>query len=197
MYDCNSVSYNKQHLKHTQTHPPTMVPLGSTITSLACAVVAVTVSPTVTAFVNTPTQLHRSTTCSTSSTSATSTGTASDARSRPSPVRRHSQLRVAAAPTESSVTSYSLDGKDVRGPVTPVDDTVMVKVDAKKDMTDGGLFMPQTTTEKPTRGTVVAAGEGKRHWDTGVQIPMAVEVGDRVVFGNYDGTSVQYQVSVG
>ncbi|CAN0508440.1 unnamed protein product, partial [Ectocarpus sp. 8 AP-2014] len=46
-----------------------------------------------------------------------------------------------------------------------------------------------------TRGTVTAVGEGKRHWDTGVKIPITVEVGERVVYGNFDGTSVQYQGS--
>lgn len=101
-----------------------------------------------------------------------------------------------ATVTEAAASSYyTLDGKELRAPLTPVEDTVLIKVDRPKEMTEGGLYMPQVTVEKPTRGTVVATGEGKRHWDTGVQIPITVQAGDRVVFGNFDGTSVEYQVS--
>lgn len=69
----------------------------------------------------------------------------------------------------------------------------MVKVDLPETVTEAGLFLPKMKSAKITRGTVTAVGEGKRHWDTGVQIPITVEVGDRVVYGNYDGTSVEYQ----
>ncbi|CAN0509603.1 unnamed protein product, partial [Ectocarpus sp. 12 AP-2014] len=71
----------------------------------------------------------------------------------------------------------------------------MVKVDKQKAVTEGGVFLPKMNNVKITRGTVTAVGEGKRHWDTGVKIPITVEVGERVVYGNFDGTSVQYQGS--
>lgn len=72
---------------------------------------------------------------------------------------------------------------------------MLVKTYEPKQVTEGGIFLPTTTSQRKTRGTVVAVGEGKLHWDTGVQIPITVNIGESVVFGNYDGTSVQYQGS--
>ncbi|CAN0323372.1 unnamed protein product, partial [Ectocarpus sp. 12 AP-2014] len=97
--------------------------------------------------------------------------------------------------SSETTAEYELDEKELRGPLTPVEDTVMVKVDKQKAVTEGGVFLPKMKNVKVTRGTVTAVGEGKRHWDTGVKIPITVEVGERVVYGNFDGTSVQYQGS--
>lgn len=97
------------------------------------------------------------------------------------------------ATAEAATTKYELDEKELRGPLIPIDDTIMVKVDVPRQVTEGGVFLPKMKSEKITRGMVTAVGEGKRHWDTGVHMPITVEVGDRVVYGNYDGTSVEYQ----
>ena len=48
-------------------------------------------------------------------------------------------------------------------------------------------MLPDTAKEKPHRGTVVAAGEGRRD-DDGDRIPMDVKVGDEVLFAKYAGT---------
>lgn len=93
----------------------------------------------------------------------------------------------------TTTEGYDLDNVSLRGPLVPIVDTVLVEVERPKDMTEGGLVIPIKKDEKPTRGTVVAVGEGKRHWDTGAHIPIQVKPGDRVVFGNFDGTSVKYQ----
>lgn len=106
--------------------------------------------------------------------------------------RAHPPPRTALRASE---TTYDLDDRTIRGPLQPIEDTVMIKVQESKKVTSGGLFLPEMKNEKPTRGMVVAAAEGKRHWDTGVQIPITVSVGERVVYGNYDGTSVKYQGS--
>lgn len=112
-------------------------------------------------------------------------------RARPGAITVPTALRASAG----EATTYELDDKALRGPLTPIEDTIMVKVDTLKTKTEGGLFLPEMKKEKVTRGTVAAVGEGKRHWDTGVQIPINVNIGDRVVYGNYDGSSVEYQGS--
>lgn len=95
--------------------------------------------------------------------------------------------------TSTVDSAYELDGKSIRGPLKPLEDTVLVEVEPPKDMTDGGLFIPSKKDEQPTRGTVQAVGGGKRHWDSGAHIPIQVNVGERVVYGSFDGTSVKYQ----
>ena len=54
-------------------------------------------------------------------------------------------------------------------------------------MTKSGIVLPDTAKEKPQRGTVVAAGEGRRD-DDGDRIPLDVKVGDQVLFAKYAGT---------
>lgn len=89
--------------------------------------------------------------------------------------------------------THEMDGIALRGPLTPIEDTVVVEVEQPKEVTDGGIFIPLKKDEKPTRGTVVAVGGGKRHYDSGALVPTQVQPGERVVYGNYDGTSVKYQ----
>jgi chaperonin GroES len=54
-------------------------------------------------------------------------------------------------------------------------------------MTKSGIVLPDTAKEKPQRGEIVAAGEGRRD-DDGDRIPMDVSVGDQVLFAKYAGT---------
>ena len=46
--------------------------------------------------------------------------------------------------------------------VTPLHDRVIVKADAAEEKTSGGIIIPDTAKEKPQRGTVIAAGPGKK-----------------------------------
>ena len=52
------------------------------------------------------------------------------------------------------------------------------------------MFLPETSKEKPSEGTVLATGEGKLS-DEGKLTPLTVKVGDRIVFGKYAGTEIQ------
>ena len=54
----------------------------------------------------------------------------------------------------------------------------------------GGIVIPDSATEKPVRGQVVAAGSGKI-LNNGQVMPLAVKVGDEVLFGKYAGTEVK------
>ena len=70
----------------------------------------------------------------------------------------------------------------------PLNDRVLVKRLESEERTASGLYIPDTAKEKPSKGEVVAVGPGK-HADDGV--PMAVKVGDMVLFNKYAGTEVK------
>jgi chaperonin GroES len=59
-------------------------------------------------------------------------------------------------------------------------------------MTKSGIVLPDTAKEKPQRGTVIAAGEGRRD-DDGDRIAMDVKVGDQVLFAKYAGTEFKLE----
>jgi chaperonin GroES len=56
----------------------------------------------------------------------------------------------------------------------------------------GGIVIPDSATEKPIQGEVIAAGNGKI-LDSGETRPLDVKVGDRVLFGKYSGTEVKLE----
>lgn len=69
----------------------------------------------------------------------------------------------------------------------PLGDRLVIEPATREEMTASGIVLPDTAKEKPHRGTVVAAGEGRRDED-GDRIPMDVKVGDEVLFAKYAGT---------
>nr|WP_275451273.1 co-chaperone GroES [Flavihumibacter solisilvae] len=71
--------------------------------------------------------------------------------------------------------------------ITPLHDRVVVKPAPAEEKTAGGIIIPDTAKEKPQRGTIVAAGNGKK------DEPMTVKVGDTVLYGKYAGTELQLE----
>ena len=71
--------------------------------------------------------------------------------------------------------------------VTPLHDRVIVKPAKAEEKTAGGIIIPDTAKEKPQRGTVIAAGPGKK------DEPVTVEIGDTVLYGKYSGTEIQIE----
>jgi len=74
--------------------------------------------------------------------------------------------------------------------VKPLEDRVLVKPVEKESVTSSGLYLPESSKEKPIHGTVVAVGPGKR-LDNGNLASMSVTVGDIVVYASYAGTEVE------
>jgi chaperonin GroES len=68
--------------------------------------------------------------------------------------------------------------------MTPLHDRVIVKPAPAEEKTAGGIIIPDTAKEKPQRGTVMAAGPGKK------DEPMTVKSGDVVLYGKYSGTEI-------
>lgn len=71
----------------------------------------------------------------------------------------------------------------------PLSDRVLVQRDEAPAATPGGIIIPDNGKEKPLRGTVQAVGPG-RLLPSGERVPVAVVVGDVVIFGKYAGTEV-------
>lgn len=72
----------------------------------------------------------------------------------------------------------------------PLYDRILVKRLDAASQTKGGLFLPESSKEKPLRGTVAAVGLGRRN-EAGVLTPLTVTVGDQVLFGKYAGHEVR------
>ena len=73
----------------------------------------------------------------------------------------------------------------------PLGDRVIVKALEEEETTASGIVLPDTAKEKPQRGKVVAAGEGKWDEDGEKRIPLDVGEGDEVLYSKYGGTEVK------
>jgi chaperonin GroES len=74
--------------------------------------------------------------------------------------------------------------------IRPLHDRVVVKREAEERKSPGGIVIPDTASEKPTFGRVIAVGQGKA-LDNGQVRALEVKVGDRILFGKYSGTEVK------
>lgn len=68
----------------------------------------------------------------------------------------------------------------------PLGDRVVVERAESEKVTAGGIVLPDSAKDKPTRGRVVSVGEG-RQLDNGSLCPLQVKVGDQVLFSSYAG----------
>jgi chaperonin GroES len=76
--------------------------------------------------------------------------------------------------------------------IRPLSDRILVKRVEKDNVSKGGIIIPDTAKEKPMEATVVAVGNGKV-MDNGETRPVAVSVGDTVLFSKYAGTEVKIE----
>ncbi|TPW15829.1 MAG: chaperonin GroES [Halothiobacillaceae bacterium] len=74
--------------------------------------------------------------------------------------------------------------------IRPLHDRVIVRRMEEERKSAGGIVIPDSATEKPSRGEVLAVGSGKV-LDNGDVRALAVKVGDQVLFGKYSGTEVK------
>ena len=74
--------------------------------------------------------------------------------------------------------------------IKPLHDRLIVKRIAEGEQIRGGLIIPDTAKEKPSKGEIVAAGKGRVN-DEGKVMPLEVKVGDHVLFGKYSGTELK------
>lgn len=74
--------------------------------------------------------------------------------------------------------------------IRPLHDRVLVKRLEEERTSPGGIVIPDSATEKPIQGEVIATGKGKI-LDSGEVRALDVKKGDRVLFGKYSGTEVK------
>lgn len=68
--------------------------------------------------------------------------------------------------------------------IQPLGDRIVVERDTAEAVTSGGIYLPETTKNKPSRGTVLAVGDGRLMKD-GTRLPLQLSVGDHVFFVSY------------
>ncbi len=82
------------------------------------------------------------------------------------------------------------DTKNERLSITPLNDRVVVKPQAKEEVSAMGIIIPDTAKQDaPSKGVVVAVGGGR--YEDGDLIPMTVKVGDTVLFSKYGFDTVK------
>jgi chaperonin GroES len=74
--------------------------------------------------------------------------------------------------------------------IRPLHDRVLVRRVERDNKSTGGIVIPDTASEKPTEGEVIATGSG-RTLDSGEVRALDVKAGDRILFGTYSGTEVK------
>lgn len=75
--------------------------------------------------------------------------------------------------------------------IRPLHDKILVKRDDAETKTASGIFLPESSKDKPKTGTVQAVGDGALNTETGERIPLTVKKGDRVIFSSYAGTEIK------
>ena len=76
--------------------------------------------------------------------------------------------------------------------IRPLHDRVIVRRMEEERTSAGGIVIPDTATEKPAQGEVIAVGNGKI-LDNGEVRALDVKVGDKVLFGKYSGNEVKVE----
>jgi chaperonin GroES len=76
--------------------------------------------------------------------------------------------------------------------IRPLHDRVLVLRTEEERKSSGGIVIPDTAAEKPSRGKIVAVGNGKI-LDSGDIRALDVKVGDEILFGKYSGTEVKIE----
>ncbi len=74
--------------------------------------------------------------------------------------------------------------------IRPLQDRVIIRRMEEETTSPGGIVIPDSATEKPIKGEVVAVGKGLA-LDNGDIRPLDLKVGDQVLFGKYSGTEVK------
>ena len=76
--------------------------------------------------------------------------------------------------------------------IRPLHDRVVVRRLDEETLSSGGIVLPDSAAEKPSEGEVLAVGPGKV-LDNGDQRALDVQVGDKVIFGQYGGSTVKIE----
>jgi chaperonin GroES len=76
--------------------------------------------------------------------------------------------------------------------IVPLNDKIVVRRMEPAEKSPGGIFIPETSKEKPRMGKVLAVGEGRLN-DQGVRQKVGVKDGDVVMFTSYAGSDIELE----
>lgn len=76
--------------------------------------------------------------------------------------------------------------------IRPLHDRVLVKRTEEDTTSAGGIVIPDSATEKPSKGEIIAVGNGKIAENGDVRA-LDVKIGDTVLFGKYSGTEIKVE----
>lgn len=75
--------------------------------------------------------------------------------------------------------------------IRPLGDKILITRDEAQNKTASGIFLPETSKEKPMTATVEAVGDGSLNTETGQRIPLTIKKGDRILISKWGGTEVK------
>ena len=85
---------------------------------------------------------------------------------------------------------YLANAGDLYMKIRPLHDRVLVRRMEEERTSPGGIVIPDSATEKPIKGEVIAVGKGKV-LENGKILALDLKAGDKVLFGKYSGTEVK------
>lgn len=77
--------------------------------------------------------------------------------------------------------------------VRPLHNKILVERDEAEGRTETGIYLPESSKDRPKTGTIKAVGDGSLNTETGQRIPLTVKAGDRVIFSSYAGTEIKLE----
>lgn len=91
---------------------------------------------------------------------------------------------------EKSIDTQNTTGQAGAAVLTPIGDKILVEpIENDQKVTDSGIYIPDTSKDKPQVGIVKAVGAG-RILESGKLMPLTVKPGDKVVFRQFAGTEI-------
>ena len=74
--------------------------------------------------------------------------------------------------------------------IKPMSDRILIRPTEQEEMTQSGIFLPDTARERPQEGEVVAVGPG-RFLNNGKRLEMELKAGDKIIYSKYAGTEIE------
>jgi len=75
--------------------------------------------------------------------------------------------------------------------IRPLHDKILVERDEAETVTSAGIYLPESSTEKPQFATVLAVGDGTLNESTGERTPLDITKGDRIILSKWGGTELK------
>lgn len=107
-----------------------------------------------------------------------STNSEDEKRLRAKQIKRENEIMAKAKKSDNKIA------------LQPLDDRVLVVPVEAESVSAGGIVLPDSAKDKPTRGEVLAVGPGRLN-KTGDRVAMSVKVGDVVLYGLYSGSDIK------